>query len=200
MKRCSKGHFFDEKRHSGCPYCGVGDMDVMATRMAAPSAASPEDRVWKRDHAQHDAHTPDGRVAALPHPAPPASDGTIGLFDRGMSGRRAVVGWLVCVRGPDRGRDFRLGEGRNSIGRSDAMDVRIKGDQGVSRERHAIVSFDPKSNVFKIHPGESHGLTYVNGSVVDGAMVLQHFDRIEVGATELVFVSLCGDRFRWDAP
>ena len=56
-----------------------------------------------------------------------------------------VVGWLVCLAGPDRGKDFRLHAEKNFIGRAPNMDVCVAGDETVSRERHAMVIFDPKT-------------------------------------------------------
>lgn len=197
MRRCDNGHFYEEKRHSSCPYCGVRDLDIFATKGKSTGGMDPEDRVWRRGPGQAQPGGPgvdpgDARFRS------PALGGTVGVFDKGMHGRRAIVGWLVCVKGPDRGRDYRIGDGRNSIGRSESMDVCIAGDQSISRERHAIVSYDPKGNVFKVHAGESHGLVYVDGKAVDEVVVLQPFDRIEIGATQLIFVPFCGDRFRWD--
>ena len=36
-----------------------------------------------------------------------------------------VVGWLVCLEGPDRGHDYPLRAGTNAIGRSPSMEVCI---------------------------------------------------------------------------
>lgn len=58
-----------------------------------------------------------------------------------------VVGWLVCIKGPSRGRDYRIRSGRNGIGRSDAMDVPIAGDDTVSRENHAFLVYEPQNAV-----------------------------------------------------
>ena len=41
-------------------------------------------------------------------------------------------------------------------------------------------------------------LSYLNGALLNGSAVLGDRDRIELGASTLVFVPLCGDGFGWD--
>ena len=50
------------------------------------------------------------------------------VFENGIE---PVVGWLVCVNGEEKGRDYRLIRGRNCIGRDSDMDVTIRKDQKV---------------------------------------------------------------------
>jgi hypothetical protein len=108
-----------------------------------------------------------------------------------------VVGWLVCVKGPDRGNDYPLRSRRNFIGRSVEMDICIAGDRGVSRNRHAIISYDPKKNTFKLIPGGSSSLVYLNDEELGFPSPVQPYDRIQLGETELVFFPFCGARFQW---
>ena len=109
-----------------------------------------------------------------------------------------VVGWLVCVKGPSRGRDYRIRSGRNGIGRSEAMDVQITGDDTVSRENHAFLVYEPRKRTFSIRPGDGRGLVYLNGDEVIQASDIKAYDIIELGETQLMFVSLCGEKFHWD--
>ena len=88
--------------------------------------------------------------------------------------------------------------GKNFIGRSPQMDIVLEGDANVSRDRHAIVTYEPKGRAFFAQPGESRELFYVNGQVVLMNVVLQHKDVISVGKTQLMFVPLCGSDFSWD--
>jgi hypothetical protein len=110
----------------------------------------------------------------------------------------AVVGWLVCIAGPDRGRDYRLRGGTSSVGRGEGMEVHIEADPAVSRDVHAIVTFEPRHARFTLAPGAGRGLVYRNGEDVDRPTVLHARDVIELGATKLLFVPLCGDDFRWE--
>ena len=109
-----------------------------------------------------------------------------------------VVGWLVCVKGEEIGRSFELKTGRNFIGRSESMDVVLKGDKSISREKHAILLYDPKSRVFMVQPGASHELFYMNDEVVLNPTKLAVNDKLLIGATELVFVPFCGEEFAWE--
>jgi hypothetical protein len=108
-----------------------------------------------------------------------------------------VVGWLVCLTGPDRGRDFRLHAEKNFIGRSPAMDVCLAGDEMVSRERHATVIFDPKKATFWALPGDAAGLVYLNGDIVHSPTEMHRDDLLEVGQTKLALIPFCGEKYNW---
>jgi hypothetical protein len=77
------------------------------------------------------------------------------------------------------------------------MDVAITGDATVSRENHAVVSFNPKRQSFRLAPGDSRGLVYLNDEEVTLAVELNPYDRIELGETTLLFVPFCGESFSW---
>jgi hypothetical protein len=108
-----------------------------------------------------------------------------------------VVGWLVCLAGPDRGHDFRLHAEKNFIGRSPLMDICVAGDEMVSRDRHALVIFDPKTQVFWAVPGDASGLVYLNGDIVNSPIQMKHDDMLEVGQTKLVLIPFCGEKYSW---
>jgi hypothetical protein len=108
-----------------------------------------------------------------------------------------VAGWLVCLDGPDKGRDYRLHMEKNFIGRAPNMDVVLDGDNTVSRERHAIVIFDPKKKIFWALPGEASGLVYLNGEIVNSPVQMKADDVLEIGLTKLVLIPFCGDRYSW---
>jgi len=108
-----------------------------------------------------------------------------------------VAGWLVCLEGPDRGKDYRLRMEKNFIGRAPNMDVVLDGDSTVSREKHAIVIFDPRKKVFWALPGEASGLVYLNGDIVNSPAQMKAHDILEVGQTKLALIPFCGDRYSW---
>jgi hypothetical protein len=113
------------------------------------------------------------------------------------AGADPVTGWLVCVLGPDRGRDYRIKIEKNFIGRSPSMDIAIQNDESISRERHAVVAFDPKKQAFWLAPGETAGLVYLNGELVQAPVQLKEHDTIELGNSKLVFIPFCGARYQW---
>jgi hypothetical protein len=88
---------------------------------------------------------------------------------------------------------------KNFIGRSPEMDVCVAGDDSVSREKHAVVIFDPRKQDFWLLPGESSGLVYLNGEVVHAPAQIKHDDVLELGHTRLVLIPFCGEKYRWNA-
>ena len=107
------------------------------------------------------------------------------------------VGWLVALGGEHIGTDFRLKVGKNFIGRSPKLDIALTEDKSVSRERHAIVVYDPKSNMYLIQPGESSSLAYHNNNLLLTPEKLEAYDMITVGDVNLLFMPLCGAKFSW---
>ncbi len=74
----------------------------------------------------------------------------------------SIVGWLVCIDGADKGKDYRLYGKNNTIGRSENMDVYIKNDPTISRENHARLAYDRKHNNFHLIPADTMNNIYVN--------------------------------------
>lgn len=126
---------------------------------------------------------------------------TVSAYDlpgkAGMS-TEPVVGWLVCVEGPLRGVDFRLHDGYNFIGREEG-DIHIKGDNAVSRQRHAVVAFYAKRNTFHVGPVEGRNIIELNDQPVFNHVEMKNYDILTVGNTKLMLVALCGPNFNWTA-
>ena len=109
-----------------------------------------------------------------------------------------VVGWLVLVEGPGKGRSIEIGSGANSVGRSPGQQIRIDfGDDLISRERHAILIFDPRTQRFFLERGDGRNLTYVGDSPVLSPVELIGGETIILGKTQCRFVRLCGEDFSW---
>ena len=111
-----------------------------------------------------------------------------------------VVGWVVVVAGPGRGRSVPLGYGMNQIGREAGNRVVLPfGDPQISRVKHATLTYDPRGKKFFIQHGESSNLTYVGDMPVLSPMELKSGELIRLGdTTVLKFIPLCGDGFNWD--
>lgn len=109
------------------------------------------------------------------------------------------VGWLVALGGAHLGTDFRLKVGKNFIGRSPQMDVALTEDKSVSRDRHAIVVYEPKEHLYLVQPGEASTLVYRNEQVVLNPVKLEAYDVITVGDVNLLFIPLCNKEFNWNA-
>ncbi len=191
MIRCPEGHFYDPAKHNGCPWCALpadtGGIEQKTRPVAMPpplpgAGLPPVPPV------------PGAVPTPVPMP-PPGATVRVGAVKAGKA--EPVVGWLVCLEGPDRGKDFRLHNEKNYIGRAPSMDVVIESDNTVSRERHGLVIFDPKKQTFWALPGDAAGLVYVNGEIVNAPTQLKADDVIEVGKTKLALVPFCGEKYSW---
>lgn len=107
------------------------------------------------------------------------------------------VGWLVAIGGNHVGEDFRLKVGKNFIGRDSSMDIALTNDKSVSRNKHVIVTYEPKQHLYLVQPGESSELAYLNSEVILTPVRIKAYDMITVGEVNLLFMPLCGERFDW---
>ena len=194
-QRCPNGHFYNPAKFSCCPHCGVAGIDIGPTR---PVANTTPIGAPAAPGGFEGPTTPINRAAGNT-----GEQVTQGFYDHKLSDKPGearidpIVGWLVCIEGPDRGRDFRIKAENNSIGRSPKMDICIAGDPRISRDNHATIAFDPRATEFRLIAGASRGLVYMNGKMVDASVVLQPYDTIELGESKLTFVPFCSERFRW---
>ncbi len=180
LTRCQNSHYYDAEKHMSCPYCGVQDLELDIQKTMAKRSGTNKSGFDAGNRGQT-----------------PEEGKTMGIYRRKM-GIDPVVGWLVAIKGPAKGQDYRISSERNFIGRSEKMDISIPEDESISRETHAVVSYNPKNNSFRIFSGESKSLVYLNDEEVIAAEQLKPFDKIEVGETVLVFVPFCGENFIWE--
>lgn len=109
-----------------------------------------------------------------------------------------VVGWLVCIDGPAKGRDYRIHSQYNYIGRGQHMDICISGDDCISTERAAVIAYDAEEKFFSFGPSMGHNVVRVNGKMLMNAVALNAYDELTIGKTKLLFIPLCGERFDWN--
>lgn len=110
----------------------------------------------------------------------------------------AVCGWVVCISGARQGKDYKIKNGKNFIGRADDMDIQILGDEKISRRNHGIIVFDQKKMETVLLPGDANGIVYLNGDAVYTPAVLNAYDVIEIGNSQFLFIPFCGEHFMWD--
>ena len=224
LTRCNQGHYFDADKHpAGCPHCGgnggQGPMDgtnMASTPTVAINPVNPNPGFGGGDFTQKLDRGPVSGATVPVSAQPPvaattplnvqANGGgladdvgkTVGFFASKSNGKEPVTGWLVCVEGKHYGEDFKIKMGKNSIGRSPSMDIVLSKDSSVSREKHAIVVYEPQENIFILLGGESKELCYLNGQVVLSPQVLKIYDKIKLGTSVLMFVPLCSENFVWN--
>ena len=213
---CGKGHLYDNSRYSSCPYCGGNNRVVDYTSRDSGKTATPGG--YGGDSGSGKTVAPGGYGGDSGGGKTVAPGGYGGNGGKTVDPNRHkdsggktvspdwmrhslpyVVGWLVCVKGKNRGTDFRLLEKINTVGRDPSNDVCVPGDLAISKERHVRIAYDAKKNQFHILPGDATvSSAYVNDEPVYVPVKLQPYDLIELGNSTFLFVPLCGERFTWD--
>ncbi|MDX2290167.1 MAG: FHA domain-containing protein [Hyphomicrobiaceae bacterium] len=110
-----------------------------------------------------------------------------------------VVGWLVVIAGPGRGKSRPIYWGNNSIGRDLNQHIALDfGDMAISGTEQAYLRYNPRDRSFTLVPNlaKSNFVT-VNDDTPMVPTVLQPLDRIGMGITTLCFVPFCGAQFDW---
>ena len=102
------------------------------------------------------------------------------------------------MEGREKGRDYRIHTDNNYIGRGDKMDICIRGDDTISRENHAIISFDARDKIYYFSPGDGRSIVRLNNKAIFATNQIQAYDVVEIGKTKLVFIPLCGEKFEWE--
>jgi hypothetical protein len=187
MMRCEEGHFYDAAKHSSCPWCSKGLSEELSGALVASAEAKTR---------------PLGAAEAVPGMQPRAegsapAHGVTRRIDSQPSGVDPVVGWLVCIDGPEKGQDYRLHSERNFIGRAPSMDVCVAGDSSISREKHAVMIFEPRKKTFWLQPGEAAGLVYLNDEMLRTPTQVQPGDLVELGASKFVLTPFASERCPW---
>ncbi len=119
-------------------------------------------------------------------PAPPAM------------GWNPVLGWLVCVEGRKRGKDYRLTQEVNYIGRATSNDICLDYDEEISRDTTITIAYIKQSRVFRLDAEQSRDPVYVNGQPVLSELYLRDKDVISVGSTRLKLICFCDASFEWE--
>lgn len=202
LTKCSNDHYYDADKYSVCPHCNPNAQSVDDS--VTVSMTTSHDMVTERFDSEKTVTLSDmvEKAADFTSSSVPDDDlKTISVYSNltgGHTETEPVVGWLVAVSGKHMGESFTLKSGRNFVGRSSSMDIVLDGDNTVSRERHAIIIYEPKARIFFAQPGESRELFYLNDEVVLNNIVIQTNDTFLIGNTKLRFIPFCSKEFAWE--
>jgi len=207
--RCPEGHFYDNGKFEKCPHCSDSIKSPPKKFVPTPSAAQPQatvalkldepvtDTVKEKTNEKENLSLEEmiresKRSAISEEPAK-----TVGLFYDSEQSLIPAVGWVVVIEGPDKGKDYRIISGRNYIGRSKSMDIALENDNAVSSDKHAAIVYDPNNNEYILGAAESRELIYINNKVLVSPVELNYGDIIKLGNTQLIFIPLCSEKFKW---
>ena len=115
------------------------------------------------------------------------------------TGWNPVLGWLVCVEGKKKGKDYRLTQEINYIGRATSNDICLDFDEELSRDMMFTITYIKQNRVFRLNVEQSINQVFVNGVPVISEMYLRDKDVISIGGTKLKLVCFCDISFDWDA-
>ena len=199
LTECANGHLYDTDMNDSCPYCNGGSnlINFSAGGDSGVGKTAPVGGGFGPSGTRQSQSEIGATVAPAAYVKKQEEDNrTVGIFQKRME-LEPVVGWLVCVDGADKGKDYKLYGKNNTIGRSERMDVYIKNDPTISRENHARLAYDQKHNDFHLIPADATNNIYVNEEPVYIPTKIKAYDLIELGDTKVVFVPFCSDRFTW---
>jgi len=223
MRRCDNNeHFYDENKHSSCPYCtGARDNGAKTVVYGGNKSSS----TVKIDTPANE-ELPKNTIAMEPTPTPKQEIPATGPKTVAAWGKKKtttpeatqtitpeqnthqettnksdapVVGWFVIIEGDGEGTDFRIIPGMNTIGREHSNAISINfGDTSISREKHCTIIFDYKNKLFFLQHGDGSNLTYLNDSVILTPTQLKAGDILGLGDTKLKFIPFCCNDFCWE--
>lgn len=188
--KCTHGHYHDNAKFAECPYCKkVEDEKNRFTDRLRDSVTVSMTARDIRPEAE-------SVTIGLHEPVKGDEQKTVGIFSKNK-GNGFVTGWLVCIEGREKGRDYRLQSGFNRIGRSFQMDVCIMDDAGISRDSHASIVYDYKSMNFYLIPG-SGTISLLNDKIVTESIALSPRDIISMGESRFEFIPFCKEGHIWE--
>ena len=200
--QCPNGHSYDNSRHARCPYC-TGSQTIGVT---VPLGVQETDGTGG---GPQNGGVNGGFPRTMPVQGQMPAPGGVGVtepyqnvtkaLEINEEGVSAVVGWLVCIEGKKKGKDFRIHGQRNFLGRAGSNDICIDFDDSVSAVDNVIISYNDKNNKFYIQIGEHQkNNVYLNDEMLLAPMELKENDVIEMGETKLMFRPFCNETFRWE--
>lgn len=201
LKQCDKGHYFEENIDV-CPYCPKQSVSLPKTEFTSDKK-SPEESPKGTDVLSTALYAGTEKVGGSETPIETKIEKSPGnTFDplktsitpsEGAEGdkigettqRRKLRGWLVTFDLFEFGTDFKIIEGRNTIGKDAENAITIK-DSEVSGS-HAIILC--RHDEFLIEDEMSTNGTYINGTELGprSPHVLSDGDKIKIGKIELLF-------------
>ena len=189
--KCANGHYYDDAKYQQCPHCQRND----SNRESSDGFDIGENKtVAKANYKNEDIIATQSLRSMVKNNSVEDSLKTVGIYSTGRNSN-PIAGWLVGIKGENRGRSFEIHIGKNFVGRSMNNDIHIN-DERVSREQHFSVIYEPVNIEFYVMQGK--GITYYNGTILCDAEKLQDGDIIQAGSSEYMFVPYCREGRDWN--
>ena len=189
FNQCNQGHFFKELLNE-CPYCPKGDVSSSEKTevIGKTKQSNSNDDVQAQKTQVFGAGAPSGTGHdsndALRTVISGASS-DIDSEDVPTNSKRRLRGWLVSFDIEDFGVDFRIKEGKNSIGKNSTNDITINDD--MVSNTHALLLC--RNDKFVIRDEMSSNGTFINGEEISPSQPvdLKDGDELKFGKTSYLF-------------
>lgn len=209
LKTCPNGHTYDPSISPTCPICSsessnIGHTIPLTYTPDAGTGATIPLNTWGPTEPVSTPAAQQWADPAVSFGAAPSEPGytptqAVNQSKGGVYAKsQPLTGWLVCVEGVEKGKDYRIHEEYNYIGRSPKMDICIAGDGAVSWERHAVIAYDSQERMFFFAPAGGGSIIRHNGKAVLNNVELKSGDQLKIGNSTFLFVPFCGENFQWD--
>ena len=186
FKQCAKGHFYSDSLEE-CNYCPKKQNVNEANTVALSESSSEKTQVFSGSTNLIDLNPEFEKSANTFDPNKTTIGGMLASEGQDIQSiqRRRLRGWLVTFDIEPFGVDFKVNEGRNSIGSKASNDITIQDHQVSSL--HGLILY--KKNKFIITDELSTNGTLLNGEelVPRDTYELNDGDEIKVGDTSLLF-------------
>jgi len=109
-----------------------------------------------------------------------------------------IRGWLICIKGPNKGNGYIIKDGKSFIGSAASMDIQIIGDKKIDKHNHASIAYDHKTKTAMLIPGETRGMIYWQNQAVFAPQKLSASDKIEIGESVFSYIPFDDADYAWE--
>lgn len=190
FKRCDSGHYYPASK-SSCPHCDSSDTktsNINALKNNSSLEDNDKTQIITSGNSERGSSS-DKNTLMVNNPAATHDTGDktiIAGMNATKATKRKLVGWLVSFTLDDNGVDFKLYEGKNTIGRSADNDIKLFQDGQIS-SLHAIIL--KRQDNFYVQDQMASNPSFRNGEeIMPGSTEkLEDGDTLKFGDNEFLF-------------
>ena len=198
--RCDRGHYYDSAKYDKCPTCKNLDQRTselireLHTGFPGMNQEMNEDVTVPLIQRGGETIEIGGGRKHVSGGGADEDEVTVALFSK-AGGTGFVTGWIVCVKGPLKGRDFRIHHGMNRVGLSMNSDICLSGASDITMYKHCSIVYDEKSNRFYLVP--DNGIVYIGKDTITEPRMLTIGDMLQIGNCSFEFIPFCREGHVW---
>lgn len=191
--KCNNNHFYDADEFDRCPYCFPEEMKLnensgtVKTEMNNAFNQSPVSDANKTTAPSNHQQNINEQIELDKTFIPGVVSNQENIDSHQKFIQRKIVGWIISFEMNPYGIDFRIYEGKNTIGRKPGNDITIN-EPSVSSNEHAII-LTRADRIFISDKSSTNG-TSINGQILfpDESKELKDGDEILFGKGKAKFL------------